>query len=129
MIELRRFRPQIDIGQPVAIYSTLPIAAVVATCQVREVEVGTPSVIKRRNLQRAAISSDEFDKYYAASDRAVAIHLNNVTELQNPISLLDLRSRQQGYNPPQSWQYFDRTQLHDLLGHHVAHDELMTLFG
>ena len=126
-VELRRVRPQIGNGQPVAVYATLPVAAVVATCRVRKIDVATPRAIKARHLDDAAVSTDEFDSYFAGSHQAVAIHLDTITVLENPVTLGEIRSRRSAYNPPQTWHFFDRAQLHELLGHHRAHDDLSTL--
>jgi predicted transcriptional regulator len=126
-VELRRVRPQIAAGQPVAVYATMPAAAVVATCRVRKVEIGPPSTIKARLLDRAAISADEFDAYFVGANYAVAIHLDEVAVLKSPVTLDEIRSRRSTYNPPQTWHFFDRAQLKDLLGHHGAHHDLSTL--
>lgn len=45
-VELRRIRPQVSAGQPIAIYATMPVGAVVATCRVRKVDVALPEIIK-----------------------------------------------------------------------------------
>lgn len=126
-VELRRIRPNVDAGQPVAVYATMPAAAVVATCRVGQVDIGLPSAIKAQHLDRTGISGDEFDNYFAGSSQAVAIHLGEVAVLDSPVTLDQIRLRRGDYNPPQTWHYFDRTQLHDLLGHHGAHRELSAL--
>jgi predicted transcriptional regulator len=125
-IELRRVRPQIKVGQPVAVYGTSPMAAVVATCRVHKVEIATPSEIKERHLRRAAISSDDFDTYFSGIKQAVAIHLGAVTPLEHVVTLQQLRLRR-SYNPPQTWHFFDSDQLHDLLDGHVSHSALSAL--
>ena len=126
-VELRRIRPQISSGQPVAVYATLPVAAVVATCRVRQIDVAAPAAIKARHLDDAVISTNEFDAYFSGSNQAVAIHLDKVAVLENPVTLADIRSRHGAYSPPQTWHYFDRAQLDDLLGHHSAHHALSRL--
>lgn len=126
-VELRRIRPQVTTGQPVAIYATLPVAAVVATCRVRKMDVAVPAAIKARHLGHAAVSAAEFDVYFAGSDHAVAIHLDEIAVLENPVTLNEIRSRRSAYNPPQTWHFFNRSQLRDLLGNHVAHNYLSTL--
>lgn len=126
-VELRRIRPQVSVGQPVALYATMPVAAVVATCRVRKMDVAAPAVIKAEHLGHAAVSATEFDAYFAGSDHAVAIHLDDIATLENPVTLDEIRSRRSAYNPPQTWHFFDRAQLRDLLGHHLAHQDLSTL--
>ncbi|MCV7356001.1 hypothetical protein [Mycolicibacterium fluoranthenivorans] len=128
-VELRRIRPQVSAGQPIAIYATMPVGAVVATCRVRKVDVALPEIIKARHLGQAAISATDFDAYFAGSGHAVAIHVDEVAALDNPVTLNEIRSRRSAYNPPQTWHFFNRTQLRDLLGHHLAHHDLSTLLA
>lgn len=126
-VELRRTRPRIELGQPVAIYGTSPVSAVVATCRITRVESGPPGGLKARVMPRAALSSAEFDEYFDGARCAVAIHLADVAPLERAVTLADLRLRRTGYHPPQSWHFFDRSQLCDLIGGHVSHSRLLTL--
>jgi predicted transcriptional regulator len=126
-VELRRVRPQIDVGQPIALYATTPVAAVVATCRVSKIDTATPAAIKARHLKQAVISSNDFDAYFTGSCQAVAIHLDAISVLEHAVTLDELRSQRRAYNPPQTWHFFDREQLYDLLGDHIAHRDLSTL--
>ena len=64
-VELRKTRPVVAAGQPVALYATSPTQAVVAICLIDRIEVGHPQVLRDDLLERAAITSDEYDAYYA----------------------------------------------------------------
>lgn len=128
-VELRRVRPHVLAGQPVAVYGTAPMAAVVATCRVSAIEASTPSKIKHRYLHRSAISGKEFDDYFHGSCRAVAIHLSAITALNNVVTLEELRSRQHSYNPPQTWHFYDHLRLTQLVGGHLAHSHLARMLG
>lgn len=126
-VELRRTRPNVTSGQPIVIYSTNPESALVAVGTVEQVEVSSPSSLRRAALLRAAqISGQEYDAYFAGSQKAVALHLGNVAPLQNRVALSHLRQRRR-YTPPQTWHFFDAAGLRALLGDHAAHDELMAL--
>lgn len=126
-VELRRTRPNAAPGQPIAIYSTKPDSALVAVGKVARVEVSTPGSLRRAALLRAArVSGDEYDAYFAGADRAVALHLQDVTPLRNRVALHHIRQRRP-YSPPQTWHFFDAAALGALLGDHKARSELLAL--
>ena len=124
-VELRRTRPHVAAGQPIAIYSTSPESALVAVGAVDRVQVSTPSALRTPSLLLdARVSEREYDAYFRGTDRAVAVHLRDVAPLQNRVTLSHLRSRRR-YTPPQTWHFFDAAGLRALLGDHAAHDELV----
>ena len=122
-VELRRTRPAIHPGQPIAIYSTSPVAAVVATCRVQRLEVGTPADIQATALTASGVNVQDFEDYFAGSRLAIAIHLYDVQPLRPHVTLSHLRSRRM-YYPPQTWHFLDRPQLQALLGTHAARPTL-----
>lgn len=126
-VELRRTRPQVNVGQPIAIYATAPLSAVVATCTVALVEVMEPESLKLTAFRAAAVSEAEYDTYFHGAARAVAIHLENVVLLSNPLTLSDLRGRHKSFQPPQSWHFLDEIKLMRLVGDHTAHATLVKL--
>lgn len=126
-IELRRTRPQVLPGQPIALYSTTPESALVAVVKVARLEVATPDALRSDELLEAAqISADEYDAYFRGADRAVALHLRDVAPLRNRVALSQIRERRQ-YFPPQTWHFFDAAGLRALVGDHQAHSELVGL--
>jgi predicted transcriptional regulator len=123
-VELRRTRPHVQPGQPVAIYATAPTGAVVAMCRVETVMTGTPVAIgSSETLMNAAVSREEFDDYFGHAERAVAIHLREVRPLTHPVTLEHLRSSRD-FHPPQTWHFFDFNRVADLFGTHAAHAEM-----
>lgn len=123
-VELRRTRPHVQPGQPVAIYATAPTGAVVAMCRVETVTTGTPDVIgSSETLTNAAVSRQEFDDYFSHAETAVAIHIREVRPLTHPVTLEHLRAAQD-FHPPQTWQFFDLNRVTDLFGTHAAHPEV-----
>lgn len=126
-VELRRTRPNVAPGQPIAIYSTQPESALVAVARVAHVEVSKPALLRASTLLEAArVSGDEYDAYFAGAHKAVALHLRAVTPLRNCVPLSHIRQRRP-YSPPQTWHYFDAAALGTLLGDHEAHTELLAL--
>jgi predicted transcriptional regulator len=123
-VELRRTRPNVQPGQPVAIYATAPTGAIVAMCRVGTVMTGTVvSIGSSETLMNAAVSREEFDEYFCQAEKAVAIHLRAVRPLTHPVTLEHLRS-ERDFHPPQTWHFVDLDRIADLFGTHAAHAEV-----
>ena len=126
-VELRRTRPLVGPGQPVAIYATLPSGALVATCRISEIQAGTPPEIWRLVGDATGLTRVEFDEYFEGADSAVALHLVAVTALVDEITLEDLRAQGRRFHPPQTWHFFDRQRLVQLTGKHPSSPALTGL--
>lgn len=126
-VELRRTRPIVAPGQPVAIYATLPSGALVATCRISEVQSDTPASIWRSVGRNTGLTRAEFDDYFAGADCAVALHLQAVRALAGEITLEQLRAHGRGFHPPQTWHFFDRQRLVQLIGKHPSSSALTGL--
>ncbi|WP_157607136.1 hypothetical protein [Sanguibacter suarezii] len=124
-VELRRSRPGILPGQPVAIYSTTPQAAVVALCRVSHVESAPPATLWGRVGGQSGVRRSDFNDYFTGSKIAVALHLTDVEALEEPVSLADLRLRGP-FQPPQTWHFLDRERVRSLFGEHPAAAQLST---
>lgn len=125
-VELRKTRPLVATGQPVALYATSPTQAVVAICVIERIEVGHPQDLREDLLERAAITSDEYDAYYADCPRAIALHLADVVALSNPITLDSIRMRR-SWHPPQTWHFFTRERLAQLAANHAGLEDLLAV--
>ena len=125
-VELRRTRPAVAPGQPVAIYATTPSAALVATCRIERVQVGAPSDIWTASGALAAVTKEEFDRYFEGSTVAVALHLSAIAELRRSVPLTKIRERGV-FHPPQTWHYLDRFGLRRLFGEHPSFAALQCL--
>jgi predicted transcriptional regulator len=125
-IELRRTRPVIDVGQPVAIYATMPLGALVATCRIASIEADSPTRLWTQVKDHANISKVEYDDYFADTDTAVALYLDRVTPLVGEITLAHLRQQGQ-FHPPQTWHFLDHTRLRHLVGGHPSLASLTSL--
>jgi len=126
-VELRRTRPLVSPGQPVAIYATLPSGALVATCRISEVQAGSPASIWGAVGAVTGLTRAEFDSYFEGADTAVALHLEAVAALAGEITLDDLRAHEHGFHPPQTWHFFDRQRLVQLIGKHPSSSALTSL--
>lgn len=114
-VELRKTRPLVEAGQPVALYATSPTRAVVATCVIDSVEVGDPRELKDVLLERASITSAEYDAYFSDSSQCVALHIRNVSVLSQPITLDSIRQRR-SWHPPQTWHFLNSDRVAAFMG-------------
>lgn len=126
-VELRRTRPLVAPGQPVVIYATLPSGALVATCRISEVLAGAPASIWRSVGHSSGLLRAEFDDYFRGANSAVALHFVNVTALTDEITLKELRAEGRRFHPPQTWHFFDRQRLAQLIGKHPSSPTLTDL--
>ncbi len=126
-VELRRTRPLVTPGQPVAIYATLPSGALVATCRIGEVHAGNPATLWRLVGGDTGVTRAEFDAYFEGADSAVALRLDTVTALVGEISLAQLRAQGRSFHPPQTWHFLDRQRLIQLVGKHPSSSALTGL--
>jgi predicted transcriptional regulator len=101
--ELRRVRPTARVGQQVLIYSSAPTMALLASAIVNSVESGPPLMMWERVQSGAGVSRDEYLRYFAEATVASAIWLSDVTALEDPLSLTQLRERWPWFRPPQSY--------------------------
>lgn len=123
-VELRKTRPAVASGQPVALYATSPTQAVVATCVIDRIEVGDPQNLKHVLLKRASVTAEEYDAYFAGSPQVVALHLAHVVVLSHPITLDSIRNRR-SWHPPQTWHFFTRERLAQLAPNHAGIEALL----
>jgi len=127
-VELRRTKPVVLPGQPVAIYATLPSGALVATCRIGRILSDTPTAIWRSVGDFTGVSRVVFDDYFEGAKYAVALCLEAVTALAGEISLQELRDRDHHFHPPQTWHFLDHQRLGRMLGAHASSTALTTLF-
>lgn len=78
-------------------------------------------------LAAAAVTKAEYDAYFQGASQAVAIYLEDIRALDNPVSLSDIRRNHKTFHPPQSWHFLNAAQLDKLIGGHAAHRTLTCL--
>ncbi|MEP0338998.1 MAG: ASCH domain-containing protein [Alphaproteobacteria bacterium] len=103
-VELRRRAPQIPENTTIWIYSTVPIAKVLAFATVGAVYEGPKGAIWERFSESMAISRSEFEKYLSGSERASAIQLKKVQKIEDPVALSHIKSQVSNFHPPQFFQ-------------------------
>ena len=127
-IELRKTRPNVQPGQPVAIYETFPTSAVVATCRVARIEVVDVAHLERSTVSDACVTQREISNYFAGRDTAYLIHLRDVASLDDPVRLTDIR-KNQAFAPPQTWHFLDRSALDRMLLQHPSRGMITAMLG
>jgi predicted transcriptional regulator len=104
-VELRRVKPKLSKADTVLVYVSSPVKALVGGFEVDEVIEGSPDEIWCQVEKVAGISKDEFQKYFAGTNKAFAIMINKTWNLGAPLSLLELKAKWLNFHPPQSYRY------------------------
>jgi len=107
-VELRRVIPRnLEPGSEIIIYSTSPVKHIVAIAKVERVEHRDLDHLWSAIGGFTGITIDFFYEYFSGKSKGFAVVLNDVKQLNSPISLSDLR-RDFGFTPPQSFSYVNR---------------------
>lgn len=114
-VELRRQVPRLAPRDEVLVYSTVPTGAVVGSFTVEEVVQFPLRELWRRFGPNAGVSRVEFNDYFSGLETGVGIHIRSVQRFESPVSLLALRKLWPGFHPPQSFRYFDPSEVESLL--------------
>jgi predicted transcriptional regulator len=115
-VELRRIRPSISKGDKVLLYVSSPTMALTAISTVEAISFGKPNNLWKQVKEIAGVSHSEYQDYFSGAEVAVAIHIKDVHELPQPISLKKLREVWPGFVPPQSYRYFSDDQIAQIFG-------------
>lgn len=98
--EFRKVRCKESVNT-ILLYSTSPVMKIVASVSVRDVIDDKPETVWEKTNEWAGIKKKFFDEYYGKSERAVAYHLGDVIEFEEPKSLEDYGV----LHAPQSFTY------------------------
>ena len=114
-VELRRVKPAISQGADVLIYASSPEMMLVGGATVDEVIVSTPGELWHQVGHRTGVSYTTLQTYFEGAKIACGIALKNVWSLQDPLSLTELRQRLPGFRPPQSYRFFEKREIAQML--------------
>lgn len=115
-IEVRRTRPTAAAaGTKVIIYSSSPTMAVVAVAQIGAITQGPHEEIWETVGHQTGISKVEYETYVCGANQAVAIEIRGVRPFAEPVRLAEMRRRQPGFSPPQSFRYLDAAEADALI--------------
>ncbi len=102
-VELRKATTRLPKGTRALIYASSPRMAVVAQARIHARHRLPVDEIWSRFGQRAMISEAEFTAYYGDAREGVALELERVRPLMEPVSLAELRGFDGAFRPPQSY--------------------------
>lgn len=114
-VELRRVRPDVRTGQPVLLYASSPVRALIGSAIVQSVSVAPPEEMWIEAERFAGVSREEFGRYFAGAAMAVAIRLREVRRLIVPIPLREIRRRWPWLRPPQSFRFVQVSHVGDTI--------------
>jgi len=100
-VEIRNRPVKLQPETSLWIYSTLPRGCLEAVAEVHAIELDAPSVIWNQYHNKIGASQHAFLTYVNGSRQISAIFLKNVRRLTPSLTLSDLRSEIEGFNPPQ----------------------------
>jgi predicted transcriptional regulator len=103
-VEFRKTRFRRHVTH-VAIYASTPVQRIIGIFRVADCEQASPAHLWKRHHAVGAISSEDFNTYYADLATGVAIHIADVFRLASPVPLHTLRVR-----APQSFRYLTASE-------------------
>lgn len=105
----RRFGRQV---QYVVVYASSPIRRIVGYFRVSSISEGCPRAIWEDYKHVGGIGQEDFFRYYEGAERAVAIGIERVYVLRNPLTLDTLGT---SLKAPQSYLYLAPEQVKQLV--------------
>jgi predicted transcriptional regulator len=100
-VELRRRPFRVPMGTRVWIYSKAPQATVAAVANVGMIVSAPPPKLWEEYGALAGVTRAEFDSYFANTNIAWAIFLENIFPLPSGVTLAKLRRHSAPFHPPQ----------------------------
>jgi predicted transcriptional regulator len=107
LVEFRKtpFRRRIT---HVAVYASTPVQRVIGIFRVAAVEHASPGDLWRRHAKHGGITSEAFELYYQGTAIGLAIGVEDVVQLIEPIGLEALST---DLTPPQSFRYLTGMEI------------------
>ena len=113
-VELRRLKPRVNKGDLVIVYASGDVRAIVGSFTVSEILVGTPGSVWREVQHCSGVTKRDYDAYFAGSEKAVGIAVEQTTRLKRPLALAEVRRKRPGFHPPQSFHYWSKCEVRAL---------------
>lgn len=110
-VEFRRRRWSVPDGATVLIYGSRDRRAIVGSLIVESTAVGSPSAIWASHGARSGLTRREYREYFADAGVAVAINVCKVKQLDEPLTLGELRRRSPAFHVPQSYRFMTTDEL------------------
>lgn len=123
-VEFRRRPWRVRDGATVLLYGSRELRAIVGSLIVHSTAVGSPSVMWASHGAESGLTRREYREYFAGATVAVAINLGGIRQLEEPLTLGELRRRSPTFHVPQSYRFMTADEL-DL----VLNGERSSLLG
>lgn len=114
-VELRRRAPSLEVGAWVWFYGKVPYGKIMAVGVLRSIVTECPEEIWNKYSRCIALDRDKFDQYLAGRKYATALSFEKVIPLNKPIDLIQLRTAQPNFQPPQFFKRLSEGELLDQL--------------
>lgn len=108
-IELRKSKPQLNIGDFILVYESSPTKSLVGWFEVEEIIYEETQVLWRKVKNDAGVSKKEFDDYYQKSNFGVGIRIKD--RCTSKLSLEEIRKTWVRFRPPQSFHYLKEDEI------------------
>lgn len=115
-VELRKRKPNVEVGSKVVIYSTMPKCEIVGFATIGGFEVCSPRQLWNKVNSSCGVTKAEFNSYYSNSEVSVGIRLTEPVRFDDAFTLSNLRKLWPGFHPPQQFQYLKDSRLDTLFG-------------
>jgi predicted transcriptional regulator len=128
-IELRKARPQLNIGDFILVYESSPTKSLVGWFEVQEIIYEEIQVLWKKVKDDAGVSKKEFDDYYQKSNFGVGIRIKD--RFTSKLSLEEIRKTWVRFRPPQSFHYLKEDEIaiaEKITGFNLAKTESNTEF-
>ena len=110
-VEFRRRPWTVPDGATVLLYGSRGHRAIVGSVIVESTAVGPPSAMWASNGARSGLTRREYREYFAGAAVAVAINVGRVRQLDEPLTLAELRRRSPTFHVPQSYRFMAMDEL------------------
>lgn len=117
-IELRKMKPNVQSGDYVIIYASAPVKAVVGFGKVKAIIMCSPQEMWNKHSERLGIDKQGFYSYYNGYNKAVGIEFEIIKPVA-PIGLLELRTVDPNFHPPQIYRYVTNDDIICVLANHI----------
>ena len=117
-IELRKMKPNVQSGDYVIIYASAPVKAVVGFGKVKAIIMCSPQEMWNKHSKRLGIDKQGFYSYYSGYNKAVGIEFEMIKPVA-PIGLLELRTVDPNFHPPQLYRYVTNDDIICVLASHI----------
>ncbi|HEY4929345.1 MAG TPA: hypothetical protein VIH95_09360 [Acidimicrobiales bacterium] len=110
-VEFRRRPWKVPDGSTVILYESRGRRAIVGSLVVQSTAVGSRSAMWESHGARSGLTRREYREYFAGARVAVAISVIRVRQLDEPLTLDELRQRDPAFHVPQSYRFMASDEL------------------